>query len=84
MERRGDDDRLGCLSAEVVAMALAAGRKRSMMKLGERRDPATPSMALSRAESAARRSEDEVLSSASEKVSSSSSSSLSASVVLLW
>jgi Na+/H+ antiporter NhaC len=85
LERRGrGDGRLGCLSAVVVAMALAAGRKRSMMKLGERRDPKTaPSMALRRAESAASLSEDEILSSASENVSSSCWSLLE-SVVLLW
>ncbi|TVU19751.1 hypothetical protein EJB05_35922, partial [Eragrostis curvula] len=70
--RRGDGRRLGCLYADVVAMALAAGRKRSMMKLGDRRDPAAPSM-----------SDAEILSSASENVSP-SSSLLASVVVFSW
>jgi hypothetical protein len=53
-------------SVDVMAMAMAAGRKRSMMKLDRRRDIAPPSMELRRAESAASQSDDRILSSPSE------------------
>jgi hypothetical protein len=56
-------------SVDVMAMAMAAGRKRSMMKLDRRRDIAPPSMELRRAESAASQSDDRILSSPSEKAS---------------